>query len=369
MAPSDPAAARAARPHEPSLLDPAGPSTGGHIGTAPEDFCVDEVPLYPFSGAGEHLYVRVEKRGLTTRQALDAIARAAGVPARDVGSAGLKDRHAVTTQWLSLPARTAGDPAGWSLPEGLRVVESTLHGNKLRTGHLAGNRFRIRLVGVSADAPEVARALLERLSAEGLPNAFGPQRFGRGGDNLARGLAFLRGTSGRRPPPFEQKLLASALQSDVFNRYLDLRRALGLSAPIEGEVLRLAGAGATFVVEDPEREAPRLASRDVLLTGPMVGPRGGRARGRALDLEQAAVAAAGLEPADLAALARHAEGTRRDLLVFPADLALESATPGELVLSFSLPAGSYATELVRQLTHAPPGEDRAAGREGDVSPA
>src|SRR3954470_21861959 len=132
------------RPQEPAVMAAELPAIDAHIGPAPEDFVVDEVPLYPQSGEGEHRYVRIEKRGFTTPAMVRAVTRAAGVDERDVGYAGLKDKHAVTRQWLSLPSK-ARPPSEWQLPDGIAVVEHTRHGNKLRTGHLLGNRFRIRL--------------------------------------------------------------------------------------------------------------------------------------------------------------------------------------------------------------------------------
>lgn len=330
------------------------PGTSGHIGPALEDFRVDEVPLYAASGEGEHLYVRIEKRGLTTRDAIGRVAEASSVPAAEIGSAGMKDKNAVTTQWLSVPARRARPAETWALPEGLRVLEVTRHGNKLRTGHLKGNRFQIRIEGATDDALERALGIVSALSTRGLANYFGAQRFGHGGRNLEKGLRWLsalaRGDRGPRMPHFEQKLLSSVVQSEVFNRYVALRLAEGLDGPLEGEVVRLEGTGSHFAVEDPSRELPRWAARDIHPTGPMIGPKGRAATGRALALEEQAAGAIGLAADARDALRRFAEGTRRDLLVWPADMSILPSGPGSLTASFYLPAGSYATELVRELT-------------------
>ncbi len=161
------------------------PGSGGTLRAAAEDFRVDEVPAYLPSGAGPHLYVRIEKRGRTTPDALRALARALGVPERDAGYAGLKDRDAVTTQWLSFPAARDPDPAALEGP-GLRVLEVSRHANKLRAGHLRGNRFAIVVRGGDV---ERARAAAAALAARGLPNFFGPQRFGSEGRNAAVGRA------------------------------------------------------------------------------------------------------------------------------------------------------------------------------------
>jgi tRNA pseudouridine13 synthase len=351
------------------------PGTGGGIGAEPEDFRVDEVPLYSPSGEGEHLYVRLEKRRLTTRDAVRMLADATGVPASEMGTAGMKDKHAVTTQWVSLPARRAKPVGEWVLPEGLRVVESARHGNKLRTGHLRGNRFRIHITGVEPGALGRARRVIERLREQGLPNYYGAQRFGHGGNNLADALAWLAGECGRgarrRVPPFERKLFASVVQSEVFNRYVTARLAEDLSLPLAGEVVRLEGSGAMFAVEDVEKETARWVARDIHPTGPMVGPKMKPASGRPLQLELAAAASLGLDDAMSRELARFADGTRRDVFVRLPDVKVEAAPspagsdaagprggdpeirPEGLILEFFLPSGSYATELVRELTREP----------------
>lgn len=340
-------------PAEPPIATADLPGAGGRIGPEPEDFQVDEVGAFAPSGGGEHLWVRVQKRGLNTEDAIRAVARAAGVRERDVGSAGMKDRHAVTTQWLSLV--TTSDPAGWQLPEGVSVLESTRHDKKLRTGQLAGNRFRVRLTEVPAGGAERAAAICERLRAAGLANYFGSQRFGRGGENLARALDWLRGGAvlrGKRGR-FYQKLHPSVIQSEIFDRYLTARAELGLGRLLAGEVVRLDGSGSVFVVEEPERELPRLRSGDIHLTGPMIGQKTRAARGEPLELEQRITAELGLDETLLSLLARHAPGTRRDLVVPLAELELRPRGADQLELAFFLPAGSYATQLVRELTRGP----------------
>jgi tRNA pseudouridine13 synthase len=339
--------------HQPPVAYPDLPATGGKVGPEPEDFVVDEVPLYAASGKGEHQYLHVQKRLLTTPDLLRRVARAAGVQERDIGHAGMKDKHAVTTQWLSVQSKqelTTGLELG---PEA-RVLAVTRHDNKLRTGHLLGNRFTITLVGVQADALERAQAIAERLRRDGLPNYFGAQRFGHGGRNLPDALRFLQ-RGGRSRNRFEQKLLPSVLQSELFNRYLSARLALGPQQLILGEVVRLEGAGAMFRVEDVSQEQPRLAARDLHLTGPMLGPKMRPAAADALALEQRITAELGLDEAMLGALGRNAPGARRDLFA-PLDITLEAVADRvepALRLAFTLPAGGYATEVLRQLTHEP----------------
>lgn len=339
-------------PHEPPHQTPQLAATGGAIGPEPEDFCVEELPAYLPSGSGEHVYVELRKRRLSTQDLVRRVAEAAQVDARDIGYAGLKDKHAVTTQWLSLPSRSR-PVAEWTLPSGIEIVRESRHNNKLRTGHLRGNRFRITLKGTAEDALGRAEVIIAELASRGVPNYFGAQRFGRGGENLSRATDFLVGGGRTRLPPFLLKLYPSVFQSEVFNRYLTLRREASLDRVFAGEVVRLDGSSANFVVEEPEKETPRLAAREVHLTGPMLGPKMRPASGFVQELETQAFAALGVAPAALEVLGRFAPGARRDLLVFPERPRVVAPAPGELVLEFGLPAGSYATVLVRELTKGP----------------
>lgn len=348
-------------PHLPPIWSLDLPAVGGAIGPELDDFVVEEVPAYAPSGSGDHWYVRLEKRGMNTRDAALALAHATRIPERDIGYAGMKDRHGITTQWLSVPGR-APAPDGWTLPPDLKVLEVSRHNNKLRTGHLKGNRFRIGLVGVSEGGDERARKIFERLTERGHANYFGAQRFGRDGRNLVEAVAWLTGKAplARGRERFLSKLYASALQSDVFNRYATRRIELGLERLLAGEVVRLAGAGASFVVEDVARETPRLLANDLCLTGPMPGPKMRAAAAEAAQLEADVLGELGLEPAALGELGRHAPGTRRDLLVRPLDVSVE--TSGDrLRLAFELPSGSYATMLVRELTRSDEARARADG--------
>lgn len=349
--------------HEPPIVTADLAPAGGAIGPDPEDFVVDEVAAYSPSGSGAHLYVRVRKRTWTTPDMVHAVARAANVPPQDVGYAGLKDKHAVTTQWLSVPADRARAPEAWELPNGIEVLEATRHGNKIRTGHQRGNRFSIRLVGAPPGALARAEALCAQLRRHGLRNYFGMQRFGREGQNLPRALEWLRGARAARDhrSRFYRKLFPSVIQADVFNRHLTLRAAEGLERLLEGDVVRLEGSNAVFVVADPDAELPRLLRRDIHLTGPIVGPRMKEPAGAALELERHAVEAAGLTPDDLERLGRLVRGTRRDLVVWPEDLRVQDSGGDALTLDFFLPSGSYATQLVREITHGPYGAEARAG--------
>ncbi|MCB9533618.1 MAG: tRNA pseudouridine(13) synthase TruD [Myxococcales bacterium] len=316
-------------------------------------FVVDEVPAYSPCGEGTHVWVRVRKSGLTTRDAVFALATAAGVDPRDVGVAGQKDRHAITSQWMSIPERSR-PPAEWELRSGVEVVEVSRHGNKLRVGHVAANDFALRFATLSAEAAVgPVRAALERLAA-GMPNYFGVQRFGIGGGNLSRALRWLE--SGRplggRDARFKQGLYASVVQSEVFNRYLTHRRA-DPRPLVAGEVVRLSGSRSVFEVSEPAAELPRLESGDIVRTGPMIGPKMRAPSGEPAGWEAAAAASLPLSEAQRDSLARHAPGTRRDLSVRLENFGAEVDGADCVVVRFRLPAGSYATQVIRDLTRLP----------------
>jgi tRNA pseudouridine13 synthase len=325
---------------------------------------VEELPAYSPSGAGEHWWVRVKKRLHTTPDLVRATARAAEVPERDLGYAGMKDQHAITTQWLSVPAR-GRPPSDWELPASIELLEVTRHSHKLRTGHLRGNRFTVCLVGLDADGFERARVIADRLRETGLYNYFGTQRFGRAGQNLARAIDWLyRGA----PPLGKQtrllrKLYPSVVQAEIFNRYLTARRALGMSAVLPGEVVRLYRSHAVFVVEDSAHEQPRLVAREIHLTGPIWGPKMKRPTGKPRELELAAAAGLGWDERLEAELVALVDGTRRDLVVWPENLRLERRDEHRLSLEFVLPAGSYATELLAEFTRR-----RSTGQKAEPEP-
>jgi tRNA pseudouridine13 synthase len=178
------------------------PGVGGQLKQQLSDFQVEEVPLYPAEGVGTHCYLLVEKRGFSTMAAADVLAKALGRRNIDIGYAGLKDKQAITRQWFSVEhLETARARAlGEQLPPGLKVIEITRHRNKIKRGHLAGNRFTIRIrnpewgrIGTSLDEPVArAQAVLDALGKTGVPNFFGPQRFGMRHDNHLLGLALLK---------------------------------------------------------------------------------------------------------------------------------------------------------------------------------
>lgn len=327
-------------------VTPELPGIDAAIKTRPEDFRVDEIPLYAPSGEGEHLFVLVQKEGKDSLVVARSLARAFGVSPRDVGIAGLKDRHAVTTQWMSFPGVAPERALGFE-GEGFCVLAAARHGNKLRTGHLRANRFTIRLRG--ATDVEAVRRIASALEERGLPNYFGEQRFGRD-DNVALGLGILRGGPEARSVRDRRlrKLLLSAVQSAIFNRVLARRIAEGTwDAPREGDVIQKLDSGGLFLCEDPAIDAPRVARFACSVTGPLPGPRmRPRPRGEPAAWEEEALQALGLSPDDFPA--GEAPGARRPLRL-PVRIEVEP-DPDGVLLRFELPPGAYATALLREIT-------------------
>lgn len=406
---------------------------GGVVKLVPDDFEVDEIPLYPADGAGTHTYARIEKRGMATRQAVHLLAEHLGVRRRDIGFAGLKDARAVTRQWISVEHVEPDRLRGLSI-SGLRVLEVTRHGNKLRIGHLRGNRFRIRVrhtqTGRLADVQDALATLLRR----GVPNYFGPQRFGSRGDTWQVGRALIRNDleeavdlilgraalgdrsltgKARRlydtkdyrhalrawPPSFRaernalrvlaasngnrrrafsaideasRRFYVSSYQSALFNRAVGARLPLGLDRLLAGDLAWLHASGAVFRVLDPAAEQPRADAFEISPSGPifgyrMTGPEGAQGR-----IEADLLAHEAVTPEDFKRNPLRIKGMRRALRFRPesAQVSLGADDRGPyLELEFTLPAGCYATTLLRELFDVQQAADDEAD-EGDagVSP-
>ncbi len=315
------------------------------IRARPEEFRVDEVPLYAPAGDGVHTFLRVEKTLRTTEEVARDLARAAGVAPRDVGYAGRKDRVAVATQWFSVPGLEPAAAAGLALP-GARVLEAARHPHRLRTGHLRANRFEILVRDVDAAAREGASRRAEELFRRGLPNRFGPQRFGRDRANAELGRRILRGEAAPRDRR-AARFLVSAIQAEVFNAVLDARGD-AFDRAVAGDVAVVHASGGLFVVEDVEREAPRAAAFEISATGPIFGSRAPEPRAQVAESERAALAEHGVPGGWRAPRGIRLRGGRRALRVRPAELALE-AVPEGLRIRVALPPGTYATVLLEAL--------------------
>lgn len=341
----------------------------GRIKAAPEDFRVEEIPAYEPSGDGTHLFLHFEKRGLTTDAAVRAITKALGIEMRDVGIAGMKDKVALTTQWVSVPA-PARDPdiearAKALEVENIKVLEAKRHGNKLKTGHLKGNRFSIIIRDVPRESVASVIASFERFGVEGVPNAFGVQRFGREGDNAERARAWLTGKERAPNDPRLRRFHFSALQSAIFNALLDARVADNTwRTPIAGDLLRKEDTGGIFLCTDVQADVARAERGELCPTGPIVGDKMREPEGAVQELE-ARIAAPLLEGVDLKRARSLGEGTRRALrlrvtacsvaevlnsngVVAPPENDNREQTAA-LRVDFVLPKGAYATTV---LSHA-----------------
>jgi tRNA pseudouridine13 synthase len=386
------------------------PGIGGIIKESPDDFIVEEIPAYLPCGSGEHCYLTIEKRGITTLEAIHRIAARLKISERDVGYAGMKDAVGITRQTLSLP-KISSEKAHALQVEGVTVVSAERHTNKLKIGHLKGNRFRVVIRGVSDSAAERIPVILDVLGRRGVPNYFGSQRYGAQGNSHLIGAAMLRrdwqgavdfligdpeairdeawsaaikayrqGAFGEalrlfprhchserdvlqrlctRPGEYEKalsaahprlkKLYLSAAQSFLFDQAV-ARRIDELDKIVTGDLACKHVNGACFLVEDAAAEQERADSFEISPTGPMFGCAMKMPEGVVREREQNILDQAGLTlPLFDMSGGLRMEGERRALRVQPGEVAWTIA--GETVtLEFTLPKGSYATSLLREIT-------------------
>jgi tRNA pseudouridine13 synthase len=307
----------------------AYPASGGSatLKALNEDFIVTELPLQPPSGEGEHIWLEVEKNGANTAYVAQQLAEAAGVQERDVGYAGLKDRYAITRQWFSIyfPKGETPDLSALQHPE-FKVLTQSRHVKKLRRGDLQGNHFRILLREVSGDRSAI-EAHLQAVASLGVPNYFGAQRFGHEGGNVEQGRAMLAREIRVRNPK-KKGIYLSAVRSFVFNEVLALRIQQGRwGQTLPGDVMDEAGRPT-----GPLWGRGRVSSSD---------------EAQALELgvaERHATLCNGMEYAGL-------DQERRALVACPVDMAWTWPQADQLAISFSLPAGTYATSVLSEILH------------------
>ncbi len=333
----------------------------GRIKVEPEDFVVDELPAYLPCGEGEHLYLWIEKRDVSAEYLTGQLSRALGISRDSIGMAGQKDRRAITRQWVSVPGEAESrlsaldDLAAQSL---VRILSSSRHRNKLRPGHLVGNRFEVRVRTEDVDALAIASRIAEQICQEGVPNRYGDQRFGIGDETLQWGRDLLSGArTARDIDPRRRRwflrFALSAVQSDLFNAVVQVRqeRAL-LHRVIEGDVLQVIASGGCFTTEDPALDQPRVDSREVIPTGPMFGVKMKSPLGAALRLEQAVLDASGLQLKHFELFSQLMQGARRAVVVYPTDVEVH-ADPLGVRVAFSLPPGAYATTVLEEFLDGP----------------
>lgn len=388
------------------FLTPHIPGIGGSIKESPEDFIVSEIPAYEPCGSGEHLYLTLEKRGLTTLEALRRIAGRLKIAERDIGYAGMKDAVGLTRQMISIPWPSGRESAAWEF-DNLTLTPLGRHGNKLKLGHLQGNRFELTVRGVSPAAAENVPQVLEILQRRGVPNYFGPQRYGAQGGNHLVGLAMLRQDwqgavdeligSGEHVRDatwleaigmYRQGDLSGALhgmprhlraERDVLQRLVarpaEWRKAFGAVHPrlrnlflsscqsylfdqivakrieaidrlMTGDLAWLHRNGACFAIEDPAPEQCRADAFEISPSGPLFGPRMTEPAGSVQDMELSVLAEAGLEPGSWRGVERM-EGGRRPLRI-PLEGVSYDVSDTVMRLDFNLPKGSYATSVLRE---------------------
>jgi len=378
----------------------------------PEDFVVDEIPLYAASGTGTHLYFKVRKRGIPTPAAVQRIARHMGVNQDDIGYAGLKDAQAVTTQWMSLEHVSEERLREFSDAQ-MEILEVARHGNKIKTGHLAGNRFSICIRNADDSAPGRAQAILDLLTRRGVPNYYGVQRFGARSDGSELGQALVAGDDelflslyvGRPrdedPPDCRdaraaydagepakaidlwprhcgserrtlaaflrkrnphhavaamdkrmKRLFVSAFQSRMFNEILAARIDT-LDQVLPGDLAQKTDTGGIFLVEDLAVDQPRAEAFAISPTGPLFGHKIRLAQGEPGRIEQEVADRYGITPEGLRRVDQlKIPGTRRALRFPLKDGSLDSGTDEAgpyLRLCFTLPSGCYATVVLDEV--------------------
>jgi tRNA pseudouridine13 synthase len=324
-----------------------GPPVTGRIRVEAGDFRVDEDLGFEPTGAGEHALLFVEKIEANTEWVAKRLAEKAGVAPMAVGYAGLKDRHAITRQNFSvhLPGKADPDWSALAIP-GVRVLAASRHDRKLKRGAHRGNRFRIRVRDVEGDREAVERRLA-LIRERGVPNYFGEQRFGRDAGNIAQARAYFAGTRMRK---HEIGFALSAARSLLFNAVLATRVADdSWDSALDGDVWMLAGTHSIFGPEPWTVDlARRLAAFDIDPTGPLIGAGELRTTGLVRAIEEGAIApyrdlADGLARAGLVQ-------QRRALRLAVEGLAHEWESDGALVVELRLPAGAFATVVLRELS-------------------
>jgi tRNA pseudouridine13 synthase len=393
-----------------TYLTPDLPGTGGVLKQTPEDFRVDEIPLYAPSGEGEHVFARLRKRGVATFEAARRVAQAVGVPERYVTFAGLKDARAVTTQTISIFGATVEQVAAARVP-GIELSDIHRHANGLRLGHLRGNRFDLVVRDAQPDTLPRARAVLEVLIRKGVPNYYGEQRFGARADGhlfgkhllnkdyggfLKRMLggpagttldpnvlearrlfdagdlqgaydampirqraekkalgALLRfkdeETAVRAIPKRIRKIYVSAFQSWLFNQTV-AGRIDALDRLMEGDLAYIHRSRRVFLVEDAGAEQPRCDALEISPSGPMFGTRMTNPAGEPGRVEHELLASTGLTPEEFHTdQGIKVKGLRRPLRVPLRDVSIEPVDATSYRVRFTLPSGSFATVVMAEL--------------------
>lgn len=322
------------------------PQASGTLRTVPEDFEVEELGRVIPQGEGSHLWLWVEKCSANTEWVARELAKLVGCALRDVGYAGLKDRHAVTRQWYSLPFSESA-PLDLQAPDGgsFRILKQQRHGKKLKRGTLNGNRFALKLRDLQGDQSDLQQRL-ETVRDNGVPNYFGSQRFGHGGRNVQQGFELL--SKRARLPKNKRSIYLSAIRSFLFNQVLAERVKLkSWDQILDGELAMLNGTQSVFPCENPDAEIEdRCHRHDIHPSGPLPGDGGTQPNGSAFELEQNVLQ--GWPALTELLCSQRLQASRRCLRLIPTDMTWD-LSDDELNLSFVLPSGAYATTVLREL--------------------
>ena len=326
------------------------PPLTGRIRVQVEDFQVEEELGFTPSGAGEHVFLQIHKRNANTQWVADQLAKFAAIPKSAVSYAGLKDRQAITTQWFSV--HLPKDTIDWATlnNDSFSILSQTRNRRKLRRGALQGNRFNIVIRDLHGDNSELKQRL-ENIGQSGVPNYFGAQRFGHDDNNLKNAIALFQGDIKIRDR-FRRGLYLSAARAHLFNLVLSARVAANTwNNALSGDVMILNGSQSVFTITDPDDDIQqRLIQHDIHPTGPLWGQGILMSSLQCHALETQLITednqlASGLVTAGL-------KQERRSLRVVPLNLNWHSAAADKLTIEFGLPAGCYATAVLRELVQA-----------------
>ncbi len=337
-----------------------------HFKQSARDFVVEELPLYEFSGEGEHLILFVRKKNLSTLEMVGMIAKHLGIKNKEIGYAGLKDKHAMTKQYISLHKKYEDAMDGFS-HESIKIISKTYHNNKIRVGHLKGNRFFIKIKKVNPTSAQKIDEALKNISKLGIPNFFGYQRFGNDGDNHILGEKIAKGEKKERNPKIK-RLLINAYQSHLFNLWLSRRLEINMlvqsfeASEIEpllnmskenieklkaqthpfklmlGDIMEHYPYGRLFDYEEDDNDLQRFNNRDISVTGLLCGKKVKRATGLAGIIEK--------DYDDEIIV----DGARRYAWVYPTDIEGRfKEVEAHYEMNFTLPKGSYATVLIEEI--------------------
>jgi tRNA pseudouridine13 synthase len=412
-------------------LTPEFPGVGGVIKQRSEDFFVQEIPLYEPSGDGEHVYCEIQKIGMTTFDAMHRLGKTLDISTRDIGYAGMKDAHAITRQIFSIAGITPEAVMALQIP-GITVQWAARHGNKLRLGHLQGNRFAIKIREANPLDVVKLKPMLDLIQKRGMPNFFGEQRFGRRNNNDLLGAALIRGDHESvlklllgSPDPslddpktlaartafdkrdnaaamqlwprsggIERRVLArlmkthrpsaavhaiddkirrlwvSAVQSRLFNDVL-AKRIASIDKLFDGDLACKHDNGACFRVESAATEQPRCDGFEISPTGPLVGYRMTMPEGEPLRIEKEAMTEVSLSAQDFRQSGKmRVKGARRPLRIKPENVEFAGGVDnfgGHITVAFTLPAGAFATVLLRELMKSE--DEPEAGKGGESEAA